>query len=115
MTYKSQILNEDFFKGDYHGSGDFVLSGKFEGGMTIDNLVIHERGEFLGKIVAKSIVVDGLLKADVEVDKIHIKEDGIVDGELLYRNLIIEEGGSLRSLKVIKMSDTKAIKKFKSL
>ena len=44
MTYKSQILNEDFFKGDYHGSGDFVLSGKFEGGMTIDNLVIHERG-----------------------------------------------------------------------
>tara|TARA_B100000579_G_C22828190_1_gene854427 strand:- start:894 stop:1241 length:348 start_codon:yes stop_codon:yes gene_type:complete len=115
MDYKSQILTEDFFKGDYHGSGDFFLSGKFVGGMTIDNLVIQERGEFIGKIVAKSIIVEGILKADVEVDKIHIKGNGIVDGELLYRNLIIEEGGSLKSLKVIKMSDTKAVKKFKSL
>ena len=115
MEYKSQILNKDFFKGDYHGSGSFVLIGKFEGSMTIDNLVINQQGEFLGTIVAKSIIVEGLLKGDVEVDKIYIKGNGIVDGELLYRNLIIEEGGSLRSLKVIKMSDSKAVNKFKSL
>ena len=115
MEYKSQILEKDIFIGDYHGSGTFTLNGKFDGNMTIDNLVIKENGEFLGKVTARTITVSGTLKGDVEVDKIQIKHNGCIDGELLYRVLIIEEGGFLRSTKVIKMSDEKAVKKFKSL
>ena len=115
MEYKSQILEKDTFIGNYHGSGTFTLNGKFDGNMTIDNLVITENGEFLGKVTAKTITVSGILKGDVEVDKIQIKHNGCIDGELLYRVLTIEEGGFLRSTKVIKMSDEKAVKKFKSL
>ena len=115
MEYKSQILEKDTFIGNYHGSGTFTLKGKFDGNMTIDNLVITENGEFLGKVTAKTITVSGILKGDVEVDKIQIKHNGCIDGELLYRVLTIEEGGFLRSTKVIKMSDEKAVKKFKTL
>ena len=115
MEYKSQILEKDIFVGNYHGSGTFTLNGKFDGNMTIDNLVITENGEFLGKVTAKTITVSGILKGDVEVDKIQIKHNGCIDGELLYRVLTIEEGGFLRSTKVIKMSDEKAVKKFKTL
>ena len=115
MEYKSQILDQDSFKGNYFGSGKIILNGKFEGNMTIDELIINEKGYFSGKIVANNIIVFGSLKADVEVEKIHIKSNGILDGDLLYRHLIIEEGAFLRSSKVIKMSDDKSLRKFKSI
>ena len=58
--------------GNYHGSGTFTLNGKFDGNMTIDNLLLKVR--FLGKVTARSITVSGILKGDVEVDKIQIKQ-----------------------------------------
>ena len=54
------------------------------------------------------------MKADIEVEKIHVKVEGTVDGELVYRQLIIDEGAFLNSSKVVKMSDSKAVKKFNS-
>ena len=54
------------------------------------------------------------MKADVEVDKIEVKADGSVEGDLMYRHLVIDEGGFLNSSKVVKMTDSKALKKFKS-
>ena len=114
MEHKSQILNEDQFKGNYHGSGSMVLTGTFDGSLTIDNLFITKSGKFLGTLIAKNIVVEGALKADIEVEKIHVKAAGTVDGELVYRQLIIDEGAFLNSSKVVKMSDSKAVKKFNS-
>ena len=114
MEHKSQILTEDQFKGNYHGSGSMVLTGTFDGSLTIDNLFITKSGKFLGTLIAKNIVVEGTLKADIEVEKIHVKVQGTVDGELVYRQLIIDEGAFLNSSKVVKMSDSKAVKKFNS-
>ncbi len=114
MEYKSQILAEDKFKGNYNGSGSMVLTGTFDGNLSIDNLLIAKSGKFLGKVIAKNIVVEGILKADVEVDKIEVKADGSVEGDLMYRHLVIDEGGFLNSSKVIKMTDSKALKRFNS-
>ena len=114
MEYKSQILAEDKFKGNYHGSGSMVLTGTFDGNLSVDNLLIAKSGKFLGKVIAKNIVVEGILKADVEVDKIEVKADGSVEGDLMYRHLVIDEGGFLNSSKVVKMTDSKALKRFNS-
>ena len=56
MEHKSQILTEDQFKGNYHGSGSMVLTGTFDGSLTIDNLFITKSGKFLGKFIAKNII-----------------------------------------------------------
>ena len=66
------------------------------------------------RIKPKNIVVEGILKADVEVDKIEVKADGNVEGDLIYRHLVIDEGGFLNSSKVVKMTDSKALKRFNS-
>ncbi|MAQ07994.1 MAG: hypothetical protein CMN50_09910 [SAR116 cluster bacterium] len=114
MEYKSQILNEDKFKGNYIGTGGIILKGIFDGNLTIDDLTILDTGKFLGKLIAKNIIIHGTLKGDIEVEKITIKSTGVFEGELVYRDLIIEEGGFLNSNKVLKMSDQKAVKKFNS-
>ena len=51
MEHKSQILTEDQFKGNYHGSGSMVLTGTFDGSLTIDNIFITKSGKFLGKLI----------------------------------------------------------------
>ena len=114
MEYKSQILNDDKFKGSYIGTGSMSLRGIYEGNLTIDELTILDTGKFFGKLIAKNIVIYGILKGDIEVEKISIKSTGVYEGDLIYRHLIIEEGGYLNSNKVVKMSDQKAVKTFNS-
>ncbi len=114
MEYKSQILNEDRFKGNYIGTGSMFLTGVYDGHLTIDELTISDTGKFFGKLIAKNLIVRGILKGDIEVEKILITSSGVFEGDLVYRDLIIEEGGYLNSNKVVKMSDQKAIKKFNS-
>ena len=67
MEYKSQILNKDFFKGNYHGSGSFVLTGKFEGSMTIDNLE-EETIQWCQKILERSPLAIRMLKGALNAD-----------------------------------------------
>ena len=114
MEYKSQILSEDKFKGNYIGTGSMSLKGIYDGNLTIDDLTILDTGKFFGKLTAKSLVIHGILKGDIEVEKISIKSTGLFEGDLIYRDLIIEEGGYLNSNKVVKMSDQKAVKIFNS-
>ena len=55
MEYKSQILNEDKFKGNYIGTGGIFLKGIFDGNLTIDDLTILDTGKFLWKINSKKM------------------------------------------------------------
>ena len=112
MEYKSKIFQEDVFKGNYSGSGSLIVNGVFDGLLTIDDLVITPSGSFLGKVIAQNIVIEGTLNADVETELIHIKSTGSVEGDLVYRQIKIDSGGLLKSSKVMKMSDKKAIKRF---
>ena len=110
MKYDSKIRFEDNFEGNYFGSGDLTLSGVFTGAIKIDKLIVSENASFVGNITAKDVIVEGHIKADISTEKLHIMSSGKVEGDLLYRNLRIDEGGFLNSSKVVKMSDQKSLK-----
>ncbi len=115
LEFNCKISKNDTFVGNYQGIGSIQLEGSYEGILIIDNLAISQTGTFSGKIVAKSITVEGEIIADIETEKIYIKSKGTVEGDLIYRDLKIDEGGFLKSSKVIKMSDQKALNRFNAV
>ena len=39
----------------------------------------------------------GEINADIQTENLYLKSSGIVDGEITYRNIIIDSGGLLKS------------------
>ena len=58
----------------------------------------------MGHVLAKSIVVEGEINADIQAENLHLKSTGVVDGDVMYRNIIIDSGGLLKSQRVQNMS-----------
>jgi cytoskeletal protein CcmA (bactofilin family) len=58
----------------------------------------------MGNVSAKSIVVEGEMSADIQVENLHLKSTGVVDGDVMYRNIVIDSGGLLKSQMVQNMS-----------
>ena len=110
MEDNSKIKKNDIFEGNYFGSGNLSLDGKFKGVIKIDKIFIHENASFIGSITAKEIIVEGYVKADIAAEKLHIMSKGKVEGDLVYQTLKIDEGGYLDSSKVIKMSNLNSLK-----
>ena len=59
---------------------------------------------FNGSVSAENIFVEGEMNADIETESLHLKATGIVDGDVFYRNIIIDSGGILKSQMVQNMS-----------
>ena len=49
-------------------------------------------------------MVEGEINADIQTENFHLKSSGIVDGEITYRNIIIDSGGLLKSSMVQNIS-----------
>ena len=109
-----KIKENSFFKGVYSGSGDLELHGIFEGVLKINILYVKKTGKFLGKLSAEKIIVEGEVSADIQTETLHLKQTGVIDGDLIYRNLVIESGGLLNSNRVHNMSNNNDVIKFKS-
>ena len=104
MEQSIKIKEDSFFKGTYSGSGDMELYGSFEGVLNVKNLHIKKSGILMGHVLAKSIVVEGEMNADIQVENLHLKSTGVVDGDVMYRNIVIDSGGLLKSQMVQNMS-----------
>ena len=104
MKQSIKIKEDSFFKGTYSGSGDMELYGSFEGVLNVKNLHIKKSGILMGHVLAKSIVVEGEMNADIQVENLHLKSTGVVDGDVMYRNIVIDSGGLLKSQMVQNIS-----------
>ena len=49
-------------------------------------------------------MVEGEINADIQAENLHLKSTGVVDGDVMYRNIIIDSGGLLKSQMVQNMS-----------
>ena len=104
MKQSIKIKEDSFFKGTYSGSGDMELYGSFEGVLNVKNLHIKKSGILMGHVLAKSIVVEGEMNADIQVENLYLKSTGVIDGDVMYRNIVIDSGGLLKSQMVQNMS-----------
>lgn len=86
-------------KGELHGSEDLTVEGTIEGKIALKQhmLTIGAHGRIRAQVLAKSVVVLGEVVGNVEAtEKISIRSEGTVEGDLKAPRVAIAEGAKFR-------------------
>jgi len=86
-------------KGELVGSEDLVIDGQVEGTITLRQhlLTIGPGGRITAQVSAKAVVVLGRVEGNITAtERIEIREDGAVDGDIASPRVAIAEGAHFR-------------------
>ena len=86
-------------KGEIFGNEDLVIEGSVEGLVQLGEgkLTVGASAKVTADIIAKEAVVYGTVKGKLQAkDRIEIKKDGFVDGDLTTARIVIEDGAYFR-------------------
>jgi cytoskeletal protein CcmA (bactofilin family) len=82
------------------------IEGEIEGKIVSSNLVsIGKTGLVKGELKANKLLVDGIFEGKVEVELLEITKSGKVMGEIIIKDLIIEQGGVFEGTSTLKRKD----------
>jgi cytoskeletal protein CcmA (bactofilin family) len=88
------IGNKFDIKGDLNGVGAAIISGKIEGNISANQVVIEHGGSVVGNITCQQIDISGHVYGLIEAIDVVIREKGVIEnGDLNYTTLAIESGG----------------------
>lgn len=82
-------------KGEISGSEDLLIDGTVEGLIQLDErkLTVGTTAKVTADIIAREVVVYGSVKGNLRAkDRIEIKKDGSVNGDLTTARIMIEDG-----------------------
>src|SRR5712692_9335226 len=82
-------------KGEITGSEDLLIDGSVEGLIQLDErkLTVGATAKVTADIIARELVVYGTVKGNLRAkDRIEIKKDGSVNGDLTTARIMIEDG-----------------------
>jgi len=82
-------------KGEISGSEDLLIEGSVEGLVQLDErkLTVGATAKLTADIIAREVVVYGTVKGNLRAkDRIEIKKDGSVNGDLTTARIMIEDG-----------------------
>jgi len=82
-------------KGEISGNEDLLIEGSVEGLVQLDErkLTVGETAKLTADIIAREVVVYGTVKGNLRAkDRIEIKKDGSVNGDLTTARIMIEDG-----------------------
>jgi len=86
-------------KGELSGSEDLTIEGRVEGQIELREhvLTIGPHGKIQAQVFAKSVIVMGHVSGNISAsDKINIRENGAVEGDLNAPTVAISEGAQFR-------------------
>ena len=86
-------------KGEVSGSEDLTIEGQVEGKIELRDhiLSVGASGRVQAHIVAKAIVVDGQVTGNLTAaEKVEIRENGAVDGDIVAPRVAIADGAKFR-------------------
>jgi len=86
-------------KGEISGNEDLHVDGSIEGSIQLQErkLTVGPSGKVTADVVAREVVVYGSSEGNVRAgDRIEIKKDGSVVGELTTARIIIEDGAHFK-------------------
>jgi cytoskeletal protein CcmA (bactofilin family) len=86
-------------KGELRGSEDLTIEGQVEGKITLKQhvLTIGTHGRIRAQVIAKSVVVLGEVIGNIEAtEKVAIRNDGTVEGDIKAPRVAIAEGAKFR-------------------
>src|SRR5213593_4209474 len=82
-------------KGEISGNEDLLIDGAVEGLVQLDErkLTVGAAAKVTADIIAREVVVYGTVKGNLRAkDRIEIKKDGSVNGDLTTARIMIEDG-----------------------
>jgi cytoskeletal protein CcmA (bactofilin family) len=82
-------------KGEISGNEDLMIEGSVEGLVQLDErkLTVGATAKVTADIIAREVVVYGSVKGNLRAkDRIEIKKDGSVNGDLTTARIMIEDG-----------------------
>ena len=82
-------------KGEISGNEDLLIEGSIEGLVQLDErkLTVGATAKVTADIIAREVVVYGSVKGNLRAkDRIEIKKDGSVNGDLTTARIMIEDG-----------------------
>ena len=86
-------------KGELNGSEDLTIEGQVEGTIQLRDhvLTIGPNGRIKAQVFAKAVVVQGEVTGNVTAsDKVDIRDNGSVDGDIVSPRVVIAEGAHFR-------------------
>ena len=92
----SILLSDVSIEGDIVEKDRIVVDAKINGDIKAENIETHSNSNITGNIDAKLASLGGLMKGNVNSEKIKIKETADVEGVLNQKTLTIEEGAVLK-------------------
>ena len=96
-------------KGQISGNEDLLVDGSMEGSIQLGEgmLTVGSSGKLTADVVAREVIVYGKLKGNVAArDRIEIKKDGSVVGDLTTGRIAIEDGANFKgSVEILKAVD----------
>jgi len=99
-------------KGEISGNEDLLIDGTVEGLITLDErkLTVGASAKVTADIIAREVVVYGTVKGNLRAkDRIEIKKDGSVNGDLTTARIMIEDGAYFKgSIEIDKTADKDA-------
>ncbi len=96
-------------KGEITGNEDLLIDGSVEGLVQLDEkkLTVGATAKLTADIIAREVVVYGSVKGNLRAkDRIEIKKDGSVHGDLTTARIMIEDGAYFKgSIEIDKSSE----------
>lgn len=93
------IISADLrINGDLVCSGDVQVDGWVQGDIQSRNIVIGEGATVHGALQAETVRIYGLVNGQVKADSVVLVKTAKVTGDVLHKNLAIEEGAYLEGM-----------------
>jgi cytoskeletal protein CcmA (bactofilin family) len=103
-------------KGEISGNEDLLIDGSVEGLVQLDErkLTIGATAKVTADIIAREVVVYGSVKGNLRAkDRIEIKKDGSVNGDLTTARIMIEDGAYFKgSIEIDKSAEKESSNAF---
>jgi cytoskeletal protein CcmA (bactofilin family) len=102
MKMENEIVNigkSVVIKGELNGSEDLTIEGQVEGTIHLKEhvLTIGPNGKIKAQVFAKSVIVLGQVSGNVTAtEKVDIRDNGSVDGDIVSPRVAIAEGAHFR-------------------
>jgi cytoskeletal protein CcmA (bactofilin family) len=96
---RAHIGRSVVIKGELDGSEDLVIDGHVEGKIELRDhtLTIGTNGRIKAQVFAKAVIVLGELTGNINAaERVEIREDGAVDGDIVAPRVAIAEGAHFR-------------------
>lgn len=96
---KAHIGRSVVIKGELDGSEDLVIDGHVEGKIELreHTLTVGSNGRIKAQVFAKAVVVLGELVGNINAaERVEIRENGSVDGDIVAPRVAIAEGAHFR-------------------